>query len=74
MLHGRRQLVLLRCLVNSVNERNPLFNLLSFLLKRKSTIKILLFSNRGRRGPRQIVMAFMVWATHVLQWSLQCFD
>ena len=28
MLHGRRQLVLLRCLVNSVNERNPLLNLL----------------------------------------------
>jgi len=23
---------------------------------------------RGRRGSRQVVMSFMDWATHVLQW------
>ena len=32
MLHGRRQLVLLRCMVNSENERNPLIYLLLFFL------------------------------------------
>lgn len=75
MLHGRRQLVLLRCMVNSENERNPLIYLLLFLplLVLTCTILVLPPKGGGRWGSRQIVMAFMEWATHVLQWPLQCF-
>jgi len=75
MLHGRRQLVLLRCMVNSENERNPFNYLLIFAgeIGVKCTIIVLPLSGGGRWGSRQIVMAFMDRATHVLQWPLQCF-
>lgn len=39
MLHGRRQLVLLRCLVNSVNERNPHLILLFLPARKEALIK-----------------------------------
>ena len=47
MLHGRRQLVLLRCMVNSENERNPLIYLLLFLPLLVLTCTILVLPPKG---------------------------
>jgi len=50
--------------VNSLNERNPFSLLLITELKEKQPCD----ERGGRRGRRQVCMALMNWATHVLQW------
>ena len=57
-----------RCPVKSGNERNPYYQLPSL---RVGTLVKLLVKTRGRRGRRQVIMALMSWATHMLQWRIQ---
>jgi len=61
-----------RCLVYSLNERNPY--LLSIKIKKYHFLFILqklLMYKWEEGGLRQVGMIFMNWATHVLQWKLQ---
>ena len=57
-----------RCQVKSFNERNPYVELPTGKAgnSRRAAAKA-----GGRRGRRQVIMAFMTWATHVLQWMVQ---
>lgn len=52
-----------RLLVNSFNERNSFFKI---LILKDSSLKM-----RGRKESRQVSVALIGWATHVLQWKLQ---
>lgn len=60
-----------RCLVKSYNERNPLFLLLFILLKIKALLKYCQREVGGRWGRRQVLMALMGRASHVIQWLIQ---
>ena len=57
-----------RCQVKSFNERNPYVELPAGNAgdSRRTAAQA-----GGRRGRRQVIMAFMAWATHVLQWVVQ---
>lgn len=57
-----------RCWVKSRNERNPHLMLPSFSW---ALVRNCRWQTGGRRGWRQILMAFMSRATHVLQWPVQ---
>ena len=61
-----------RCLVNSFNERNFHFILVIFFSFIKYPLLLDCRLNIGRRWKwRQVLMALINWATHVLQWYLQ---
>ena len=57
-----------RCPVKSFNERNP-YDLLP--ADKAGNAGRTAAQAGGRWGRRQVIMAFMSWATHVLQWVVQ---
>ena len=57
-----------RCQVKSFNERNPYVELPA---GKAGNSRRTAAQAGGGRGRRQVIMAFMTWATHVLQWVVQ---
>jgi hypothetical protein len=67
VLHGCRQFVLRNVRLGPINGRNPYFFLLTFQNENKKKFN----DKLKEKDDRQVVMAFMIGAVHLLQKKLQ---